>query len=66
LDYKSALENDLPIGSGEIESAHRYVIQKRLKVAGDWWLEQTAEDMLALRTLLANDNWDKYWVQANS
>jgi hypothetical protein len=27
----------LPIGSGEIESAHRYVIQNRLKIAGAWW-----------------------------
>jgi hypothetical protein len=25
LDYRAALANDLPIGSGEIESAHRYV-----------------------------------------
>lgn len=31
LDYQSALARDLPIGSGEIESAHRYVVQQRLK-----------------------------------
>lgn len=31
LDYKGALAAELPIGSGEIESAHRYVIQQRLK-----------------------------------
>jgi hypothetical protein len=31
FDYKSALEKKLPIGSGEIESAHRYVVQERLK-----------------------------------
>ena len=29
LDYKAALAQGLPIGSGEIESAHRYVLQKR-------------------------------------
>lgn len=34
FDYKSALAANLPIGSGEIESAHRYIIQKRLKLAG--------------------------------
>jgi hypothetical protein len=27
----------LPIGSGEIESGHRYVFQNRLKISGAWW-----------------------------
>ncbi len=31
LNYREALAEGLPIGSGEIESAHRYVAQKRLK-----------------------------------
>ena len=61
LDYKSAIENDLPIGSGEIESSHRHVIQKRLKIAGAWWKPETAEYMLCLRTLRANGNWEQYW-----
>lgn len=34
LDYQGALRQGLPIGSGEIESAHRDVIQKWLKLAG--------------------------------
>jgi len=61
FDYKSALEADLPIGSGEIESAHRYVIQSRLKISGAWWKKENAEKMLALRTLRANRDWDSYW-----
>ena len=36
LDYQGAIKKGLPIGSGEIESAHRYVIQKRLKFSGAW------------------------------
>ena len=63
LDYKYALENDLPIGSGEIESSHRYVIQKRLKIAGAWWKPETAEHMLSLRTLRANGDWNRYWTR---
>lgn len=61
LDYKGALENDLPIGSGEIESGHRHVIQKRLKIAGAWWKPETAEYMLSLRILRANNDWEDYW-----
>ena len=62
FDYQSALNADLPLGSGEIESAHRYVIQQRLKLAGAWWKEDTAADMLALRTLRANGQWEQYWA----
>lgn len=61
LDYKSAIDNGLPIGSGEIESAHRYIIQERLKLPGGWWLEDNAEIMLALRTHRANNEWCYYW-----
>lgn len=61
LDYKTAIENDLPIGSGEIESAHRYIIQERLKIPGAWWLEESAENMIALRTHRANNDWNHYW-----
>jgi hypothetical protein len=62
FDYQRALAAELPIGSGEIESAHRYVIQQRLKLAGAWWKEETAADMLALRTLRANGEWNQYWA----
>lgn len=61
LNYKDAIEQGLPIGSGEVESAHRYVIQKRLKIAGAWWLEENVDDMLALRVNRFNGQWDDYW-----
>ena len=38
------LKKELPIGLGEIESAHRYVIQRCLKIAGAWWKEEKAAD----------------------
>lgn len=63
FEYAAALAAGLPIGSGEIESAHRYVIQKRLKIAGAWWLKDNAHKMLVLRTVRANGDWDKYWEQ---
>jgi hypothetical protein len=52
----------LPIGSGEIESAHRYLIQQRLKRPGVWWRGANAEHMLALRRNRANRQWDAYWA----
>jgi hypothetical protein len=61
LDYKSALEKGLPIGSGEVEGGHRWVIQKRLKLSGAWWREENAEKMLALRVVRANNDWQSYW-----
>jgi len=63
LDYPGALANNLPIGSGEIESAHRYIVQKRLKLPGSWWCAANAEHMLALRLNRANRQWDSYWNQ---
>ena len=66
LDYKNTLDSNLPIGSGEIESAHRYVIQSRLKLAGSWWTIENAKAMLALRVCRANHNWDAYWLKLSS
>ena len=60
LDCQGAIEKGLPIGSGEIESAHRYVIQKRLKLPGAWWKVTNVVSMLALRIVRANDDWFKY------
>lgn len=61
LDYSRALAEGLPIGSGEIESAHRYVAQQRLKRPGAWWRVEHAEHMLALRIMRINGDWDEYW-----
>jgi Uncharacterised protein family (UPF0236) len=63
LDYQSALAAGLPIGSGEIESAHRYVFQIRLKIAGAWWKMENLSKMVALRVLRANRGWEAYWSQ---
>lgn len=62
LDYEGALSKGLPIGSGEIESAHRYLVQKRLKLPGSWWNPQNAEYMLSLRVSRYNGEWSSYWM----
>jgi hypothetical protein len=62
LDYAGARAQGLDIGSGEIESGHRHVVQQRLKLAGSWWKEPSAEAMLGLRIARANQLWHRYWA----
>ncbi len=62
VDYKGAAERELPIGSGQIESSHRHVVQARLKRPGAWWSGDNIDGMLSLRLCRANDQWDEYWA----
>lgn len=60
MDYKSYLTIGKGIiGSGAIESAHRTVIQKRMKLSGQRWSKKGAKNMLCLRTLKMNGQWGK-------
>jgi len=61
LNYAKAIAKGLPVGSGEVESAHRYIIQKRLKLPGAWWRNQNAQHMLNLRSMRHNNQWNLYW-----
>jgi len=63
VDYRRAIEKERPIGSGEVESAHRYVVQERLKKAGAWWSPENVDPMLALRITRINGHWEAYWNQ---
>lgn len=47
------------IGSGAIESAHRTVVQKRMKLSGQRWSNKGAQHMLHLRVLYMNQQWYK-------
>ena len=47
------------IGSGAIESAHRTVVQKRMKQSGQRWSWQGAQHMLNLRVVRKNNDWNK-------
>jgi hypothetical protein len=47
------------IGSGAIESAHRTVIQKRMKQSGQRWSKKRAQNMLTLRCTRLSGKWNK-------
>lgn len=47
--------------SSEIESAHRHIVQVRIKIPGAWWHPDNIPNILALRMLKANGWWEDYW-----
>ena len=59
--YASYIDANMPIGSGEVESAHRYIPQKRLKIPGACWKPETLNPMLALRVVRENGWWADFW-----
>ena len=61
FEYKAAIEKNLPIGSGEVESGHSHILQKRLKIPGAWWRLEIAEGMAQLRAMRANNRWSEFW-----
>jgi hypothetical protein len=60
MDYKRYKQIGAAIiGSGAIESAHRTVVQKRMKLSGQRWSKRGAQNMLNLRVTSMNEKWDK-------
>jgi Uncharacterised protein family (UPF0236) len=60
MDYKTYKKIGVGlIGSGAIESAHRTVVQKRMKQSGQRWSNKGAQNMLNLRVLSMNGQWGK-------
>lgn len=49
MNYRLFRDKGLPIGSGTVESAHRHVLQRRMKLAGQHWNPTRAERMATLR-----------------
>jgi hypothetical protein len=57
MQYKTFREDGYMIGSGPIESAHRNVIQHRLKLSGQRWTIQGAQQIANLRACKLSDRW---------
>lgn len=63
MQYPQFLAERWPIGSGMVESAHKVVMQPRLKGAGMHWEPANVNPMLALRDALRNGRWKETWQQ---
>lgn len=55
--YKTFREMGLLIGSGPIESAHRNIIQQRLKLSGQKWSISGAQSIINLRCYEQSGEW---------
>jgi hypothetical protein len=61
LHYDRALADGLPIATGVIEGACRYLVQDRMGRTGARWSLTGAEAILRLRALRASGDFDDYW-----
>ena len=47
------------VGSGQIESCHRYTMQDRMKRPGQQWNRENGQRILSLKARYESDNWDE-------
>ena len=62
LDYDLSLQAGLPIATGVIEGACRYLVKDRMDITGARWGLEGAEAVLRLRALRASGDFDSYWT----
>ncbi len=56
MHYSTYRDQDLPVGSGAVESAAKHLVQQRMKRAGMRWSDLGARAILHLRCALLNGN----------
>ena len=61
MNYAAALRDGLPIATGVIEGACRYLVKDRMDRTGACWSLRGAEAVLQLRALRASGDFDDYW-----
>jgi hypothetical protein len=62
MDYQTYLANGYPIASGVIEGACRHFVKDRFELSGMRWLQTGAENLLHLRAVAENEDWDEYYA----
>lgn len=60
MNYQTYLANGWPIASGVIEGACRHFVKDRCERSGMRWSQAGAENLLLLRAVAENDDWDAF------
>jgi hypothetical protein len=60
-NYRARRREREYIGSGQVEKANDLIVAKRQKGAGMHWSIETSDALAALRTLMLNGGWERYW-----
>lgn len=60
MDYSTYLANGWPIASGVIEGACRHLVRDRMELSGMRWSQTGAENLLRLRAVAENQDWQNY------
>ena len=60
MDYRMYLARGFPISTGAVESACGHFVQCRMERNGMRWSLKGAQNLLNLRAVNKNDDWDKY------
>jgi len=59
IHYRGDRIGGYPIGSGGIESAHKFIAHTRMKRSGAWWIKENGNEMLRIRCAIYNGTYDK-------
>ena len=60
MDYPTYLAHGWPIASGVIEGACRHFVKDRCELSGMRWSQNGAENLLRLRAVAENKDWEEY------
>jgi hypothetical protein len=62
MRYVTLERRKLPIGSGQVESAVRRVVNLRFKAPGSFWMETTVSGLMHLRGAFKAGRWDEIMI----
>ena len=65
MNYPEYKSKGYYIGSGAIESANKYIVANRMKMAGMRWSVPRANSLLWLRCKYFEDQWESFWDKMN-